>query len=162
MFAFFVAAAVLGVLTVFDSPAVDYRYVAVGAVLPLAEGLTGRPLILHTLSGSVALLSLVMLATVGSRLRRRRLLGVPIGTFVFLVVSGAWTRTELFWWPVAGLEGIASAPLPEFDRPLVVLVLFELLGICALFWLVHRYELTRPENRRKLFSSGRLPREHLG
>ena len=161
MFLFFVAAAVLGVLTVFDSPAVDYRYVAAGAVLPLAEGVTGRPLILHTLLGSVVLLSLVMLTTVGSRLRRRRLLGVPIGTFVFLVVSGAWTRTELFWWPVAGLDGIAAAPLPEFDRPLAVLILLELLGVCAAGWLVHRFELTRPENRRMLFRSGRLPREHL-
>lgn len=162
MLVFFVAAAVLGVLSVFDSPAVDYRYVAAGAVLPLAEGLTGRPLILHTLSGSVLLLCLVMLSTVGSRLRRRRLLGLPIGTFVFLVVSGAWTRTELFWWPFAGLEGIAAAPLPEFDRPPAVLVVLELLGVCAAAWLVHRYELTRPENRRKLLSSGRLPRERLG
>ena len=162
MFLFFVAAAVLVVLMVFDSPAVDYRFVAAGAVLPLAEGVTGRPLILHTLSGSVALLVLVMLSTVGSRLRRRRLLGVPIGTFVFLVVSGAWTRTELFWWPVAGLEGIASAPLPEFDRPAAVLILFELSGVCALAWLVQRYGLTRPENRRKLLSSGRLPRARLG
>lgn len=161
VFVFFIATAVLGVLVVFDSPAVDYRFVAAGAVLPLAEGLTGRALILHTLLGSVALLSVVMLVTVGSRLRRRRLLGVPIGTFVFLVVSGSWTRTELFWWPVAGLDGIAAAPLPEFDRPLAVLVLFELLGICAVVWLVHRCELTRPENRRKLLSSGRLPREHL-
>ena len=148
VFVFFVAAAVLGVLMVFDSPAVDYRYVAAGAVLPLAEGVTGRPLILHTLLGSVVLLSLVMLTTVGSRLRRRRLLG-------------AWTRTELFWWPVAGLDGIAAAPLPEFDRPLAVLILLELLGVCAAGWLVHRFELTRPENRRMLFRSGRLPREHL-
>ena len=161
MFVFFVAAAVLGVLTVFDSPAVDYRYVAAGAVLPLAEAVTGRPLILHTLAGSVVLLSLAMLSTVGSRLLRRRLLGVPIGTFVFLVVSGAWTRTELFWWPVAGLDGIAAAPLPEFDRPLALLILFEMLGICTLGWLVHRFELTRPDNRRTLFRSGRLPREHL-
>ncbi|MCQ3808059.1 MAG: hypothetical protein OXB92_03030 [Acidimicrobiaceae bacterium] len=162
MFVFFVAAAVLGVLLIFDSPAVDYRYVAAGAVLPLAEAVTGRPLILHTLAGSVLLLGLVMLSTVGSRLLRRRLLGVPIATFVFLVVSGAWTRTDLFWWPVAGFDGIAAAPLPEFDRPLAVLVLFEMLGICAVGWLIHRFELTRPENRRMLFRSGRLPREHTG
>ena len=161
VFVFFVAAAVVGVLVVFDSPAIDYRYVAAGAVLPLLEGVTGRPLILHTLFGSVVLLGLVMLSTVGSRLVRRRLLGVPIGTFVFLVVSGAWTRTGLFWWPVAGLDGIAAAPLPEFDRPLAVLILLELLGICALVWLVRRFELTQPQNRRTLLKSGRLPREHL-
>ena len=94
MFLFFVAAAVLVVLFVFDSPAIDYRWVAAGGVLPLFETVTGRPLILHTLLGSVLLLSLVMALTVGQRLRRRAWLGVPIGTFVFLVVSGAWTRTN--------------------------------------------------------------------
>ena len=161
MFVFFVAVAVIGVLVVFDSPAIDYRYVAFGGVLPLIEGATGRPLILHTLVGSVGLLSLVMALTIGSRIVRRRLLGVPIGTFVFLVASGAWTRTELFWWPVAGLDGIAVAPLPEFDRPLVVLVLLELVGIAAVVWLVRRFELMQPQNRRTLLSSGRLPREHL-
>ncbi len=158
---FFAATAVIGVLFVFDSPAIDYRYVAGGAVLPLIEGVTGRPLILHTLLGSVGLLSLVMLFTVGSRLSRRRLLGLPIGTFVFLVTSGAWTRTDLFWWPVAGFDGIAAAPLPEFDRPPAVLVLLELLGISAVVWLVHRFELSRTKNRRMLLSSGRLPKEHL-
>ena len=49
MFFWFVAAAVLLVLFVFDSPAVDYRWVAFGGVLPLAEAFTGRPWILHTL-----------------------------------------------------------------------------------------------------------------
>ena len=161
MFVFFVAAAVVGVLVVFDSPAVDYRFVVGGSVLPLVEAATGRPLLLHTLIGSVALLTLVMALTMGSRLVRRRLLGVPIGTFVFLAASGSWTRTELFWWPFAGLDGIAAAPLPEFDRPLGVLVLLELLGICTVAWLILRFELTKPENRRKLLSSGRLPREHL-
>lgn len=161
VFVFFVAVAVVGVLFVFDSPAIDYRYVAGGAVLPLIEGISGRPLILHTLLGSVALLALVMTATVGSRLLRRRLLGVPIGTFVFLVASGAWTRTELFWWPFAGLDGIAVGPLPEFDRPLGILVVLELLGIVAVVWLVRRFELTQRKNRRTLLSSGRLPREHL-
>ena len=161
MFFFFVSAAVIGVLIVFDSPAIDYRFVAGGAVLPLFEATTGRPLVLHTLIGSVALLALVMVLTVGSRLVRRRLLGVPIGTFVFLSASGAWTRTELFWWPFAGLNGIAAAPLPEFDRPPQVLVLLELLGICAMVWLIRRFELTQAQNRRALISSGRLPGEHL-
>ncbi|MDE0606191.1 MAG: hypothetical protein OXH78_03440 [Acidimicrobiaceae bacterium] len=151
----------IGVLIVFDSPAIDYRFVAGGAVLPLVEATTGRPLVLHTLTGSVTLLVLVMGLTVGSRLLRRRLLGVPIGTFVFLAASGAWTRTELFWWPFAGLDGIAAAPLPEFDRPPAILVLLELLGICAIVWLIRRFELAQPENRRTLLSSGRLPREHL-
>lgn len=158
MFFFFVAAAVLAVLFVFDSPAIDYRFVALGGVLPLAEALTGRPLLLHTLLGSVALMTVVMAVTIGRRILRRRLLGIPIGTFVFLVAAGSWTRRDLFWWPVGGLDGIAERPLPEFDRAPVVLVLLELAGIASLVWLVRRFDLTRPEHRDTLWRTGRLPR----
>lgn len=161
MFVFYAAAAVLVVLFVFDSPAIDYRLVALGGVLPLAEDVTGRPLLFHTLVGSVALLTLVMAVTVGRRVLRRRLLGLPIGTFVFLVASGAWTRTDLFWWPVAGLDGIAAPPVPEYDRPVALLIGLELLGVGAVVWLVRRFELTRPEHRDRLLRTGRLPRELL-
>ncbi|MEZ5167847.1 MAG: hypothetical protein R2695_15700 [Acidimicrobiales bacterium] len=125
MFVFYVMAAVLTVLFVFDSPAVDYRFVALGGVVPLLEGLTGRPLVLHTLAGSVGLMALVMGATTGRRIVRRRWLGVPIGTFVFLVASGVWTRSDLFWWPAQGVDAIGRRPLPEFDRPIGVLMLLE-------------------------------------
>jgi len=115
-------------------------------------------LVLHTLLGSVSLLTLAMAFTVRRRVLRRRVLGIPIGTFVFLIFSGAWTRTDLFWWPVTGLDGIASAPLPEFDRPLAVLVLLELVGIGGMVWLIHRFALTQPENLRQLLATGRLPK----
>ena len=161
MFFFFVAAAVLAVLFVFDSPAIDYRFVALGGVLPLAETVTGRPLILHTLLGSVALMAIVMAATVGRRILRRRLLGVPIGTFVFLVAAGTWTRSRLFWWPAQGLDGLGEAPIPEFDRAPVVLVVLECAGVVALVWLARRFELARPDHREQLLRTGRLPRTHL-
>ena len=162
MLLFFLAAAVLAVLFVFDSPAIDYRFVAAGGVLPLLEAITGRPLVLHTLVGSVAVMTLVMAATVGRRVVRRRLLGIPIGTFVFLVASGAWTRTDLFWWPAAGLDGIAAGPVPEYDRAPVILVLLEVVGVASLVWLVRRFELWRPDNRSRLLRTGRLPREQSG
>jgi len=161
MFFWFLAASVLVVLFVFDSPTIDYRWVALGGVLPLVETLSGRPLILHTLLGSVALMTLVMAATVGQRLRRRRWLGVPIGTFVFLVVSGAWTRTELFWWPVAGLDGIASRPIPEFDRPIGALIVLEVVGIGSLVWLGFRLGFEDPEALRELLNTGRVPKDRL-
>ncbi len=161
MFFWFVAAAVFTVLFIFDSPAIDYRFVALGGVLPLVESVTGRPLILHTLLGSVLVLVVVMAATVGRRIERRRLLGIPIGTLVFLVVSAAWARTELFWWPAAGFDGIADPPLPEFDRPGSLLVVLELVGVGALVWLGRRFDLGRPDHRRELVRTGRLPREYL-
>lgn len=161
LFFWFVASAVMMVLFVFDSPAADYRFVAVGSVLPLVEDLTGRPLLLHTLLGPVALMALIMLVTRNRRILRRQLLGVPIGSFVFLVVAGVWTRTSLFWWPVAGVDAIARGPLPEFDRPVGLLVVMEAVGLAALVWLVFRLRLLDDENGKRLLQTGRFPREHL-
>ena len=159
MFVWFVAAAVVGVYFVFDSAAVDYRFVALGGVLPLVETLAGAPLLLHTLRGTVALMALVMAATVRRRVRRRQLLGVPIGTFVFHVAAGVWTRSVLFWGPFAGLAGMAEPPMPAYDRPLTVLVLLEALGVAALVWLVRRFDLTAEPQRGELVRTGLLPRE---
>jgi hypothetical protein len=157
MVVWFVATAVLAVFFVFDSPAVDHRFVAAGALLPLVELITGDPWLLHTLVGSVILLAVVMGITIGRRLRRRQLLGLPIGTFMFLVFSGSWSRTGLFWWPLAGLDELGTGTAPEIDRPLVVILLLELAGVAALAWLWRRYELGADVNRHRLVSTGRLP-----
>ncbi len=161
VFVFFAFAAMAVVLFVFDSPAVDYRWVALGGVLPLVEAVTLRPLIFHTLLGSVLLLAIVMALTVGRRLVRRRWLGVPIGTFVFLIVAGVWARTELFWWPFAGLDGIAERPLPEYDRPLAVLLGLELAAIAAAVLLARRLGLDEPANRQAFVRTGRVPSDRL-
>jgi hypothetical protein len=157
MFLWFVATAVLAVFLVFDSPAVDHRFVAAGALLPLVELITGHPWVLHTLAGSVALLIVVLAATIGRRLRRRRLLGLPIGALMFLVFSGCWSRTALFWWPLVGFDEIGTGTAPELDRPLMVIVLLELTGTGGLGWLWHRYDLGADANRRRLVTTGRLP-----
>jgi len=177
MLFWFVAVAVCTVLLVFDSPAVDYRFVAAGGVLPLAEAFIVGSRLMHTLAGSVLLLSVVMGATVGHRLVRRRWLGLPIGTLVFLVAGGVWTRAELFWWPLMGFESGAfgaygaffgswassgDVSLPEFQRPPAVLLATELIGIAALVWLWQRFDLSDPEHRRRLARTGRLPKDRLG
>ena len=145
---------------VFGSSGIDYRVVALGSVLPLAENLTGSPWVLHTLAGSVVLLTAVMLVTAGRgrRLLRRRWIGLPIGTLVFLVASGAWSRTALFWWPVGGSGGVGHGGPPEFDRPLIVLLLLELAGIAALAWTARRFNLSDPQRRQALLKKGRLTR----
>lgn len=161
MFVFFAVAAMAVVLFVFDSPAVDYRWVALGGVLPLIEAVMLRPLILHTLLGSVLLMSVVMALTVGRRLVRRRWLGIPIGTFVFLIVAGVWARTELFWWPFAGLDGIAERPLPEYDRPVAVLIGLEVAAIIGAVVLARRLGLDEPANRQAFVRTGRVPSDRL-
>lgn len=156
MFLWFLSLSVLIVLLVFQSPAIDHRLVALGALLPLAEIALGDPFVLHTLVASVALLAIVMLAGRGRRLVQRRWLGLPIGTFLHLVLDGTWTRTELFWWPFAGEDALLSGDVPDLDRPLWLILVQEVIGLIVLVWLARTYRLTEPGPRRRLITTGRL------
>lgn len=155
---FLVLAPVL-VAEVFRSPMIDYRLVAVGAALPLVEVFIGAN-VLHTLLGAVVVMTVVMLTTQRRRLVRRRLLGIPIGLFVHLVLDGSWTRAELFWWPVFGFD-FGPDTLPEFDRPLIVGLVLELLGAAAAVWAYRRYDLADPVKRSRLVQTGQLDRSVL-
>ena len=93
MLIWFAAVSVVLVAFIFRSPAIDYRTVVVGAVLPVLEGLLGGPRLLHSMVGAVALLGLAMAVTTRRRVLRRRLLGIPIGVMCHLVLDGSFTRT---------------------------------------------------------------------
>ena len=54
MLIWFAVLSVLLVAIVFKSPGIDYRTVIVGALLPVAEGFTGGPKVLHSVVGAVA------------------------------------------------------------------------------------------------------------
>jgi len=159
MLIWFIVVAPILVAEVFRSPMIDYRLVAFGAALPLVEVFVGAN-VLHTLLGSVVAMTVVMLATQKRRIVRRRLLGIPIGMFVHLVLDASWTRAELFWWPGFGLD-FGPDRLPEFDRPLAVGLGLELIGLVAAWWAVRRYDLTDPEKRARLISTGQLDRSVL-
>jgi hypothetical protein len=160
VFFWFLALSFVLVALVFDSPALDYRMVMLGSVLPIVELLAGGPWALHTLLAPLAVLLVVMLATQGRRLARRRWLGLPIGLFLYLVLDGAWLRTELFWWPVLGAR-VDSADLPEF-KPLAALVALELIGLAVGAWGVRRYGLSDRERLRLFCTQGRLDRIQMG
>jgi len=146
------------VWSIFRDPAVDYRLVVVGAVLPDAvDGVFGGARVLHSLLFSVVLLAAVMLATRQQRVARRRFLAVPIGTFLHLVLDAMWTRTHAFWWPFLG--GSLHGPLPAFDHGVAVLVVEEVLGAAALVWWWLRFDLRDPERRARFLRTGRLPRD---
>ena len=86
MFFWFVGTAVLTVWYVFRDPRFDYRLLVVGSVLPLGDALfapgDGPGMRwMHSLAFSVALLVVVMAVTAGRKPHRKRLLGLPIGTF---------------------------------------------------------------------------------
>jgi hypothetical protein len=152
----YLATAVAGVWAVFDSPALDYRFVMLGSVLPVGEVVLGRPGPLHSLVTAVAVLGIVMLATTGRRVLRRQLLGIPIGLFAHLVFSGIWADTEAFWWPLTGFT-LSEAQPPELARGALT-VLLELTGIGLGLWWVRRVGLDQASARAEFRRTGRLPR----
>jgi hypothetical protein len=152
----YAATAAVGVWAVFDSPAIDYRWVVVGAVVPVAETVLGRPGPLHSIVVAVGALALVMAATTGRRLVRRRLLGVPIGLFAYLVFSASWADTDAFWWPLTGVA-LSSADPPELSRGAVTIVL-EVAGLALAWWWARRVGLDDRTARDEFVRSGRLPR----
>lgn len=158
MILWFAGMSVALVWLVFRSPALDYRLVALGAVLPVGEVVLGGARVLHTLVASVALLGLVMLATRHRRLLRRRLIGLPIGLLMHLVLDGIWTTSAVFWWPFLGWS-FQGTPVPELDRPLAAVVLLEVLGAGAIVWCYRTFGFDDPERRRQFVRTGHLPRD---
>jgi hypothetical protein len=142
---------------VFRSPALDYRLVMLGSVLPLLDGVFGGARLLHTLVAGVAVLLVIVLATTRRRLLRRRLIGLPIGMLMHLVLDGVWTRTAVFWWPFFGWS-FDGAGLPELDHGAVIILVMELAGAAALWWCWTTFELGDPANRSLFLRTGHLNR----
>ncbi|MCU1453173.1 MAG: hypothetical protein JWN46_1319 [Acidimicrobiales bacterium] len=154
MLLWFAGGSLVLVFHVFRSPALDYRWIVLGAVLPVSEALLGGPRLLHTLLGSVVVLGVVMLATRRHRLLRRQLLGLPIGLFVHLVLDGIWMRSRVFWWPFLGWS-FGSDQVPELTRGWFALVL-ELAGAAALWWTWRAFGLADPGRRGAFLRTGQL------
>jgi membrane-bound metal-dependent hydrolase YbcI (DUF457 family) len=154
MLLWYVGMSVLLVANVFRSVGVDYRLVAVGSVLPLLVDLPfGQRAFGHTLLFPVAMLVVVMLATIGRpRLLRRRWLCLPIGVFAGLILSGAFTQGDTFFWPLFGTAFPGDPLLPAWW----VVVIEELVGLVACWWVVGQFDLYLPGPRAELFRTGRL------
>lgn len=155
MFFWFVGGSVALVWVVFHSTRLDYRLLVVGAVLPVADLVSGRDLYLHTLVASIVVLGVVMAATRSSRLLRRRWLCVPIGMFCHLVLDGVWTRNELFWWPAFGF-GLPDEPSLVAARGIGVDLALEVVGLGVLVWAYRRFGLSDPSRRERLVHTGTL------
>ena len=150
------------VVAVFRDAALDERLVMGAACLPAVLDLAlGGVRLLHTLVFPIAVLTVVMLATIGRRPLRRRLLAIPIGFFMNLVLDGMWSSKRLIVWPLAGVS-FGDEPLPTLHRSVVLKVLMELAGTGALAWQVSRFRLLEPVNRERFLRQGRLDRELLG
>ncbi|MGI9120060.1 MAG: hypothetical protein ACR2G7_08080 [Acidimicrobiales bacterium] len=166
MILWFAGMAVVAVWLVFRDPAIDHRLVVAGALLPdVVDGVLGRigiwgPWPAHTLLASAGILVGVMLATRGRRQLRRELLALPIGTFLHLVLDGAWADAKVFWWPALGSD-VGRQVLPSVERGLANLPL-ELAGLVALVWAWRRFRLNEPARRREFLRTGRVGRDLVG
>ena len=139
----------------FQSAGLDFRAVALGALLPLViDQPFGHQAYAHALIAPVGALVVVMLATSGRgrKLLRRRMIGVPIGWFCGLVLSGAFASQRVFWWPAFGTGFGNVALLPV----LPVAAIEEVLGLAAARWIWIRFGLRDPSRRRELLRRGRL------
>lgn len=155
MLLWFAFGSIFGVWNVFQSSGLDFRLVALGALLPLVlDAPFGEQAYAHTLLSAVLILAVAMLLTAGRghRLRRRRALSLSIGWFAALVLSASWAHKEVFWWPLFGTSFPGAALLP----PWPVVVVEELLGLLAALWVWTRFGLRDPSRRRLLVRTGRL------
>ena len=155
-----VGAALVLAWAIFRDPALDYRLLVVGALLPdLVDAPFGGARVAHTLVASVAVLAVVMLATRGHRDARRRLLALPIGMFLHLLVDGMWARTATFWWPFFG--GTFDGGLPALDARARSSSSRSSSAPPRWAWWCRRVDLGDKEVRSQLFRTGRLPRRVL-
>lgn len=154
MLLWFVATAVLSVHFVFRDPRFDYRWLVVGVLLPdVVDVWFGGARVMHSLTGAVGALVLVMLVTAGRRPIRKRLIAIPIGMLLHLVFDGAFDATNVFWWPFT--SGFGDAELPVVSRGWWNLGL-EAIGAALLVWAWRLFGLADPERRALLRSQGQL------
>src|SRR3954452_15651123 len=120
MILWYLAPSIVAVHEIFRSRGLDYRLIALGALLPLLVDLPfGYYAYGHSLFVAVGVLAVVMLGTIGRpRLLRRRLICIPIGWMCGLVLSGAFLHDVSFLWPLlgSGLPGRLPGPAGDGAR----------------------------------------------
>ena len=154
MFFWYIGLSVFGVATIFRSVGIDYRLIAIGSLLPVLLDLPfGYRAYGYTLLFAVAMLTVVMFGTIGKpRLLRRRWLCLPIGVFAGIILSGAFTNPDLFWWPFLGTSFPHDALLPVWW----VVLIEELVGLFVCWVLVGQYDLWMVGPREEFLRTGRL------
>ncbi len=157
----------------FRDPAVDLRFLALGAVVsdlidkPIGriiwadEFQTGR-IYGHTLAFFVLVLTLVMVATRRGTVARKRGVALAVGVMFHLLLDGMWVLPETLFWPLFGwefppsVEDYWSGFLGRLiDDPLVLVQ--EAVGLAYLVYLYRSSGLSDPDRRAALVSTGRLP-----
>ena len=125
MLFWFIGTSVASVWSVFRDPKFAYRWVIVGALIPIFSVVT-----------VVAVLTAVMLLTIGKnatkKAARKNFLALTIGLFMHLVFDGAFLNTKMFWWPLAGFSTNGYS-LPLVERGFLNIP-FEIVGVALIMW----------------------------
>lgn len=154
MFFWFIATAVVSIHFIFRDPRFDHRPLILGAlIVDVVDAPFGGARVLHSVTGAVGLMVVVMAVTAGRRPIRKKLLAVPIGVLLHIVFDGAFTDTDVFWWPFTG--GFGDAPLPMVERGWWNIG-FELVGLAMLWWCVRTFDLRDRARRKHFLATGEL------
>ncbi|MBL89215.1 MAG: hypothetical protein CL517_02930 [Actinobacteria bacterium] len=145
MFLWFGVTSIVGTALIFRSPFLDYRLVAIGALLPVLETTLGFKWLLHTLIFSVGVLILVMLLGKGKRRLQRKFLPVPIGLLAHLVLDTTWTEKEIFWWPFTGSENFGNE-VSRLEFSFSTGLILEFLAIIIAVWGWKKFEMKNSVN----------------
>lgn len=167
-----IGGAVFAARWVFRDPNMDLRMLIAGALLP---NLLDKPIGLvlfqshfesgrlyaHSLLFAATALFAVMLFTSRGSAARKRLIALPIGVLLHLVLDLP-LENEVLWWPFLGFDLPTGDPATLgaigdylIDNPLVVAQ--EILGLVYLTVLARRVGWSERTIRSEFWRSGRLP-----
>lgn len=172
MIAWHVGAVLLLFRWIFQDPKVDVRFLALGAIIPdLIDVPLGTVLFPQTIGTSEAVahtllaptaVAIVVLASTRRGRRRRAWMALVVGWFFHLLLDGMWTSSEVFFWPLFGIE-FPAGPTPFWggiaDRALAdpLRWVTEAIGATYLIWLWRSVGLSDRTKRSQFLSDGRLP-----
>ena len=163
-----VGATTVSIRYAFRDPAMDLRYLALGALLPdivdLPLGIVmwsewqAARLIAHSIVFGSLVMLLVLVFTRRGPVRKQWML-LAVGVLLHLLLDAMWQEPETLWWPFLGWE-FSATPFATFgDYAIDVLTdpimwLGEAAGLVYLAYLWRASGLSDPSARSRLLRSG--------
>jgi hypothetical protein len=62
--------------------------------------------------------------------------------FLHLVFDGVFAETEVFWWPLGGID-VGESTLPSFERSWQINVALEVVGAALVLWFLRQLAVAR-------------------
>ena len=152
----------------FRDPAMDLRFLALGAIapdlidLPIGVAFWSNVEHVRLAAHSFVFAAIVMVVVLVSTRRgpiRKRWMLFAVGVLLHLALDAMWQLPETLWWPFFGWEFASSgfATYPDYLRDLLstpVMWVGELAGLAYLVFLWRTSGLGESEARRRLLTTG--------